>query len=113
MAGHVSGTAAMESRKQKLSGRGRGLAEPADVRLGREIVGKVGNSKKVVLGQTRRFSQVWTEMVVPLPTPFFFFLPSRFSFCVYTHLLNFCFRLLIILIYLSLVVFDHAGRQRI
>ena len=63
----------MESRKQKLSGRGQGPVEPADVRFGREIAGKVGNSKKLVLGQTRHFGQVWTKMVVPLPTPFFFF----------------------------------------
>ena len=109
-AGRVLGTATIESHKRKLNGRGQGLAEPADVRLGREIVGKVGNSKKVVLEQTRHFSQVWTKMVVPLPTPFSFFFFLAF-FCLYAHLLNFCFRLLIILIYLSLIVFDHAGCQ--
>jgi hypothetical protein len=49
---------AMESRKQKLGGRGRSLAEPANVQIGREIAGKVGNSKKIVIGQTRRFGQV-------------------------------------------------------
>ena len=54
----------MESRKRKLGGRGRGPVEPADVWIGREIAGKVGNSKKVMIGQTRRFGQVWTKMVV-------------------------------------------------
>ena len=29
-----------------------------------EIAVKVGNSKKVVIGQTRRFGQVWVEMEV-------------------------------------------------
>ena len=61
---HGTNTAVMESRKQKLSGRGRGLTEPADVRIEREIAGKVGNSKEVVIGQTHRFGQVWIEMVV-------------------------------------------------
>jgi hypothetical protein len=28
------------------------------------MVGMVGNSKKVVIGQTHHFGQVWTEMVV-------------------------------------------------
>ena len=46
---HGTNTAVMESRKQKLSGRGRGLTEPADVRIEREIAGKVGNSKKVMI----------------------------------------------------------------
>jgi hypothetical protein len=49
-AGREMSMAAMESHKRKLSGRGRGLVEPADVRIGREIV---GNSKKVMIGQTR------------------------------------------------------------
>jgi hypothetical protein len=40
----------MESRKQKLGGQGRFIAELADVRIGREIAGKVGNSKKVMIG---------------------------------------------------------------
>jgi len=53
MAGRETSMAAMESRKRKLSGRGRGPVEPADVRIGREIAGKVGNSKKVMIGQTR------------------------------------------------------------
>jgi hypothetical protein len=47
--GHGTNTTAMESQKQKLNDRGRGPAEPADVRIGREIAGKVGNSKKVVI----------------------------------------------------------------
>ena len=38
--------AAMESHKRKLSGRGRGPAELADVWIGRKIAGKVGNTKK-------------------------------------------------------------------
>ena len=63
-AGCGTNTAAMESRKRKLSDQGRGPTEPADVRIGREIAGKVGNSTKVVIGQTRRFGQVWAEMVV-------------------------------------------------
>lgn len=37
--------------------------EPADVRIGMEVAGAVGNRKKVVIGKTRRFGQVWTEMV--------------------------------------------------
>jgi hypothetical protein len=53
----------MESHKRKLDGRGRSFTEPADVRIGREIAGKVGNRKKIVIGQTHRFGQVWTEMV--------------------------------------------------
>jgi hypothetical protein len=57
-AGREMSMAAMESHKRKLSGRGRGLVEPADVRIGREIVGKVGNSKKVMIRQTHRFGQV-------------------------------------------------------
>jgi hypothetical protein len=57
MVGHETNTAAL-SHKQELSGRGRGLAEPADVRIEREIAGKVGNSKKVMIGQTRQFGQV-------------------------------------------------------
>ena len=63
-AGRGTNIAAMESHKRKLSGRGRGPVEPADVQIGRDIVGKVGNSKKAMIGQTRRFGQVWTEMVV-------------------------------------------------
>ena len=54
-AGRGTSTAAMESRKRKLGGRGRGPVEPADVWIGREIAGKVGNSKKVMIRQTRRF----------------------------------------------------------
>ena len=50
MAGPGMNTAAMESRKRKLSDQGRGPTEPADVRIGREIAGKVGNSKKVMIG---------------------------------------------------------------
>ena len=38
--------------------------EPTDMQIGREIAGKVSNSKKVMIGQTRRFGKVWTEMVV-------------------------------------------------
>ena len=53
MAGHGMNTAAMESHKRKLSGRGCDPVEPADVRIGREIAGQVGNSKKVVIGQAR------------------------------------------------------------
>ena len=34
------------------------LVEPADVRIGREIAGKVGNSKKVMIRQTHQFGQV-------------------------------------------------------
>lgn len=49
-AGCVTSTAASESRKRKRSGLGRGSAEPIDVRIGREVAGMVGNSKKVVLG---------------------------------------------------------------
>ena len=67
-------TTALESRKRKHGGRGRGISEPADIRIGREITGKVGNSKKVVTGQTRRFGQVWTKMVVH---------PFAFLFCVF------------------------------
>ena len=50
MDGCGANNAVMESHKRKLSGRGRGLIEPADVWIGREIAGKVGNSKKVVIG---------------------------------------------------------------
>ena len=42
-------TTAMESRNRKLGGRGRGFIEPADVRIEREIAGKVGNSKKIMI----------------------------------------------------------------
>ena len=42
-------TVALESRKRKCGGRGRGAAETADIRIGREIAGKVGNSKRVVI----------------------------------------------------------------
>jgi len=28
------------------------------------MASKLGNSKKVMIGQTRRFGQVWTEMLV-------------------------------------------------
>jgi hypothetical protein len=80
----------MESHKRKLSGQGRGLVEPADMRIGREIVGKLGNSKKVMIKQTRRFGQVWTEMVVfavflsYFSCYWFWFCLSRFgSFVVY------------------------------
>jgi hypothetical protein len=66
----VAKTANLESRKWKARGRGGGPSEPSDVAFGRSMVGKVGNSKKVVLGETRRFGQVWTEMVVFL-LPFF------------------------------------------
>ena len=50
IAGHGMYTATLESRKQKLSGQGHGPLEPADVRIGREIAGKVGNSQKVLIG---------------------------------------------------------------
>ena len=63
-AGRGTNTVAMESQKRKLSSWGCGPAEPANVQIGREIAGKVGNSKKVMIGQTRRFGQVWAEMVV-------------------------------------------------
>jgi hypothetical protein len=43
-------TVVLESRKQKCGGRGRGTAESTNVRIGREMVGMVGNSKKVVIG---------------------------------------------------------------
>jgi hypothetical protein len=62
--GRGTNTAAMVSHKRKLSGRGHVLAEPTDMQIGREIAGKLGNSKKVMIGQTHRFGQVWTEMVV-------------------------------------------------
>lgn len=81
MVGRMSYTAAMESRKKKNSRRGQGFVEPTDVRFGREIVGKVGNSKMVVFRQTCHFGQVWTEMVEPLPTPFFFVF-TFISLCV-------------------------------
>jgi hypothetical protein len=55
--GRGTNTAAL-SRKRKLSDRGRGLTEPADVQIERDIARKVGNSKKVMIGQTRRFGQV-------------------------------------------------------
>lgn len=45
-AGRGTKTVAMESRKRKLGGRGRFFAEPVDVRIGREITGKVGNNKR-------------------------------------------------------------------
>ena len=51
MVRRASGTVAMESHKQKLNGRGRGLVEPTDVRLEREIAGKVGNNKKWCSGR--------------------------------------------------------------
>jgi hypothetical protein len=63
MAEHGVNIAVMESRKRKLGGRSRGFAEPADVRIGTEIAGKVGNSKKIMIGPAHRFGQVWTEMV--------------------------------------------------
>ena len=50
------------------------VLQPADIHIGREIAGKLGNSKKVVMRQTHRFGQVWTEMVA-LP---FVFLASAF-----------------------------------
>ncbi|XP_066333146.1 uncharacterized protein [Miscanthus floridulus] len=62
MAGRGAGTATLESCKRKRGGRGWGIVESADIHIGREIAGKMGNSKKVVIGQTRRFGQVWTEM---------------------------------------------------
>ena len=46
MAGRGTNTAVMESRKRKHIGRGRGLVESIDVRIGHEIAGKVGNSKR-------------------------------------------------------------------
>jgi hypothetical protein len=55
--------AMMESRKQNLGVRGRGFAEPADVRIGREIASKVGNSKMIMIGQAHRFGRVRTKMV--------------------------------------------------
>ena len=87
---------AMESRKRKLSGRGRGPAEPVDTRIGREIAGKVGNSKKVMIGQTRRFGQVWAEMVVLFFVYFccccyFSFdisFPSPLFFCLFANALS-------------------------
>ena len=53
MVGRGANTATLESCKRKCDSQGRGLTEPADVRIGREIAGKVGNSKKVVIEQTR------------------------------------------------------------
>ena len=50
MTGHGANTTAMESPKQKLSGRGRSVIEPTNVQIRREIAGKVGNSKKVMIG---------------------------------------------------------------
>ena len=63
-AGHGANTATLESCKWKHGGRGWGISEPTDIHIGHEIAGKVGNNKKVVIGQTRCFGQVWTEMVV-------------------------------------------------
>lgn len=63
MVGHGVNTAMLESWKQKHGGQGRGAAEPTNVCIGREMAGKVGNNKKVVIGQTHHFGQV-TEMVV-------------------------------------------------
>lgn len=42
-------TVVLESCKRKRSDRGWGLAESADIQIGREIAGKVGNSKRVVI----------------------------------------------------------------
>jgi hypothetical protein len=64
------------------------------VQIGREIAGKVGNSKKVI-GQTRRFGQVWAEMVVLYFFVYFcycyfwfglYFL-SSFLFCLFANAL--------------------------
>jgi hypothetical protein len=57
-------TADLESQKRKAGRHGGGPSEPSDVAFGRWIAGKVDNSKKVVLGETLRFGQVWTKMVV-------------------------------------------------
>jgi len=110
-AGRVLGTATIESHKRKLNGRGQGLAEPADVHLRREIAGKVGNSKNVVLRQTRAFRPSVDQNGSSFAYPLFLFFFLFAFFCVYARLLNFCFRLLIIVVYLSLIVFDHAGCQ--
>ena len=63
-AGCGANTATLESRNQKCGCRGHCAAELADVCIGREMASKLGNSKKVMIGQTRRFGQVWTEMLV-------------------------------------------------
>ena len=42
IAGHGANTSALESHKQKHSERGRGISEPADIRIDREIASKVG-----------------------------------------------------------------------
>ena len=49
-AGRGASTATLESRKRKRGGRGWGIAEPVDIRIEREIAGKISNSKKVVIG---------------------------------------------------------------
>ena len=50
MAGHGTSTTALEMRKRKHGGCGRGFIELANIQIGREVAGKVGNSKMVVLG---------------------------------------------------------------
>jgi hypothetical protein len=47
MAGHGTSTAVMD--KRKLSDRGCGPMEPVDVRIGKEIASRVGNSKMVMI----------------------------------------------------------------
>ena len=94
-AGRGMNIVAMESRKQKLSGRGHGPTEPINMRIGKEIAGKVGNSKKVMIGQTHRFGQVWAEMVVLFFVYFcccYFSIgisfPSSLLFCLFANALS-------------------------
>jgi hypothetical protein len=78
-------TTALESRKRQRVGRGHDFTEPADVHIGREVAGK-----KVVIGQTHRFGQVWTEMVVLWFSLCFFFLFSCRCFWLEFSLSLFC-----------------------
>lgn len=50
MARHGTSTTALGTRKRKRGRCGCGFIEPTDIQIGREVVGKVGNSKMVVLG---------------------------------------------------------------
>lgn len=71
----------LELRKRKHGGRGLVSSEPADIRIGREIAGAIGNNKKVVIGKTRCFGQVWTRN--GSRAFFLFFVPAHSFFFVF------------------------------
>ena len=112
-AGHGASTAALESCKRNHGGRGRDTAEPTDICIGREIASKVGNNKKVVIRQARRFGQFWTKMVVLPFTLLTFVLIILVSSSCLSLLLSFgsCIYALLPLLSMAASNFDGMGSK--